>query len=245
MAIDSGDYEYRGLMVQAWDLLRGDTSKWEDRFFYLDVIRSAGQPVLDVGCGTGRLCLDYRAQGLDIDGVDNSPEMLDLCRGRARRLGLVLNLYEQPMESLDLPRRYRTILVPSSSLQLVTDSKLAAQCVQRLYAALEPGGTLAASIMVLWHAGEPLESEFERTAVRPEDGATIRRVSHSRYDPAIECEHTQDTYQVIRDGQVVAEEHFSRSPATRSSGSRPASTRRRSRVQSATPTTPAFQAASM
>ncbi len=47
------DYEYSGLMAQFWDLLRGDTSRWADRFFYLDVIAQAGQPVLDVGCGTG------------------------------------------------------------------------------------------------------------------------------------------------------------------------------------------------
>ncbi len=47
------DYEYSGLMAQFWDLLRGDTSLWADRFFYLDVITQAGQPVLDVGCGTG------------------------------------------------------------------------------------------------------------------------------------------------------------------------------------------------
>ncbi len=43
------DYEYRGLMAQAWDLLRGDTTHWPDRFFYLGVIREVGQPVLDVG----------------------------------------------------------------------------------------------------------------------------------------------------------------------------------------------------
>src|SRR4030065_1563550 len=94
------DYEYHGLLAETWDLLRGDTSNWEDRFFYLELIEKYGQPVLDVGCGTGRLLLDYLAQGIDIDGVDNSPEMLALCRRKAHRLGLQPTLHEQYVEAL-------------------------------------------------------------------------------------------------------------------------------------------------
>ncbi len=61
------DYEYTGLMAQAWDLLRGDTSTWPDRPFYRAIIQrqngsaldAVQSPALDVGCGTGRLTLDY------------------------------------------------------------------------------------------------------------------------------------------------------------------------------------------
>ena len=210
------EYEYKGLMAQAWDVLRGDTSQWEDRFFFLDIIRKFGQPVLDVGCGTGRLLLDYLAQGIDIDGVDNSPEMLAECRLKAARQGLEPALYEQYVENLSLPRHYNTILVPSSSLQLIIDPEMVARSMQRLVAHLKPGGVLVASFMTLWGEGEPLESEWDKSALRPEDGATIRRLSRSRYDPAIECEHTEDIYQVIIDGEVVAEEKHQRASATRS-----------------------------
>ena len=67
-----------------------------------------------------------------------------------------------------------------------------------------------------WQEGDPLESTWEKSAVRPEDGATIRREAYARYDPNTELEHTEDLYQVIVDGNVVAEERHQRSPATRS-----------------------------
>jgi ubiquinone/menaquinone biosynthesis C-methylase UbiE len=210
------EYEYKGLMAQAWDLLRGDTFNWSDRFFYLEAIGRYGQPVLDVGCGTGRLLLDYLTQGIDIDGVDNSPEMLALCREKAQRLGLSPALYEQYMEQLALPRRYRTIIVPSSSLQLVIDPAMIDRAMQRFLAHMEPGGAFIAPFMQLWKEGDPLESVWDKSAERPEDGAAIRRLSRTRYDPADECEHTKDTYQVIVDGKVVAEETYRRSPAVRS-----------------------------
>ena len=93
------DYEYKGLMAESWDVLRGNTSQWADRFFYLKLIQTYGQPVLDIGCGTGRLLLDYLAQGIAIDGVDNSPDMLDICRQKASPLGLAPTLYEQYLET--------------------------------------------------------------------------------------------------------------------------------------------------
>ncbi len=209
-------YEYYGLMAESWDALRGDTSNWSDRFFYRQAIARYGEPVLDVGCGTGRLLLDYAAQGVDVDGVDNSPEMLALCGNKARALGLAVDLYRQYVEELALPRRYRTILVPSSSLQLVTDATMAARAMARLAAHLEPDGALVAPFMTLWRAGDPLETTEELSAVRAEDGVTFRRVSHVRYDPASSLEHTDDLYQRIVNGAVVQEERHVRSPATRS-----------------------------
>jgi SAM-dependent methyltransferase len=210
------DYEYKGLMAQSWDLLRGDMSKSPDRLFYLKLIQTVGQPVLDVGCGTGRLLLDYLAQGIDIDGVDNSPDMLEFCREKAATLGLAPALYQHYLETLSLRRLYRTIMIPSSTLQLVIDPVMAVQSIVRLAAHLLPGGIVVASFMTIWKAGDPLSREWEQSAVREEDGATFRRRGRYWYDVASECANTEDRYQVLMDDQVVAEEVHRRSPALRS-----------------------------
>lgn len=210
------NYEYHGMLAEFWDLFRGDTSTWEDRFFYLDVVKKYGQPVLDVGCGTGRILLDFIQQGIDIDGVDNSPDMLALLQQKAEKLNLHPTVYQQEMTELSLPRKYQTILVPSSSFQLLLYEKLPPIAMNRFYEHLLPGGVLAMPFMTLWKQGEPLENEFTREVVRPEDGATIRRWQYSCFDTETDLEDTIDRYEIILDGKVITSEEHHQSPGTRS-----------------------------
>jgi ubiquinone/menaquinone biosynthesis C-methylase UbiE len=220
----SEDYEYRGLVAEAWDLLRGDTSGWEDRAFYRAIIEQREGPVLDVGCGTGRLTLDYLQAGFEVDGVDNSPEMLALCRAKAAALGIDVSgrLFQQEMEQLALPRRYAVIFVPSSSFQLLTETTAAARAMQRFHEHLEPGGLLVMPFMSKLWRGRTSPPQMEWSdwrqlgeAQRPEDGATIRRWTRTRYDHHEQLEHEENRYEVLRDGVVTRTEQHGRSPCVR------------------------------
>ena len=207
------DVEYKGLVAETWDAFRGDTSDWSDRHFFLDLIREYGEPVLDVGCGTGRLLLDYLALGVDIDGVDNSSEMLAILRRKAVDSGLDVTgrIFQQTMESLRLLRRYRTIIVPSSSFQLLIDPEAARQALRRFFEHLEPGGTLAMPF-IRFEAASDDRSTAE--ALLP-DGTLVRRTAHARYDPVRRLESTDDLYEVFRDGRLVRSERHVRADATR------------------------------
>ncbi len=217
------DYEYRGLIARAWDLLRGDYASWPDRPYYRAIIESQGGPALDVGCGTGRLLLDYLAAGLDVDGADNSPEMLAICRDKA--IGLTLDvatrLFEQDMASLELPRRYATIIVPSSSFQLLTDPAAAADAMRLFFAHLVPGGVLVMSFMSQLWPGKAVPPQMQwsawyRVAEQEQpDGSTVRRWARARYDDGQQLEHEENRYEVLERGEVVLTESYERSPATR------------------------------
>jgi hypothetical protein len=71
--------------------------------------------------------------------------------------------------------------------------------------------------MTLWQTGDPTEvvRDKPRERVRPEDGATVRHWARAWYDPAAQLEHTEDRYEIARDGATIATETIRRSPATR------------------------------
>ena len=212
-----GELEYTGLMARAWDPLRGDTSGWEDRALFRALIEEIGEPVLDVGCGTGRLLLDYLADGVDIDGIEISTDMLDLLRAKAAAAGLEVwgRIHVGAMETMELSRRYRLVLVPSSSFQLLIDPVVAAEAMHRFHAHLLPGGTLVMPwIDLAKDHPDGADDVFEDEATLP-DGSVIRRWCRSWYDPVTALESTDDRYQLLRDGRVVAEERKVREPAVR------------------------------
>jgi len=72
------------------------------RFFELLVERSwvaTGQRLLDVGTGTGSIAFGFAELGLDVTGLDISPELLDGARHTAQQRGLDVRFVEGAAEA--------------------------------------------------------------------------------------------------------------------------------------------------
>lgn len=90
------NYEHIYLDGRHYDLLNKDFV--EDISFYLRKIREYGEPVLELGCGTGRITIPAAEQSIQITGLDISEQMLShakrkafsmshhLCQSRQNRL---------------------------------------------------------------------------------------------------------------------------------------------------------------
>jgi len=83
--------------------------------FYVEEAKRSGGPVLELGCGTGRVLVPTAEAGIDICGLDLSETML--AKARVKRDGL--NLHRGDMRSFDLGRRFRLITIPFRALSHV------------------------------------------------------------------------------------------------------------------------------
>ena len=206
-----------GLIARWWSEFNDDFRPHEIPYFRAFVER--GQPALDVACGTGRLLLPFLRDGLDVDGVDVSADMISHCRAKAESEGLSPNLYVQPMHALELPRRYRTIFV-CGAFGLGSDREQDAEALRRLHDHLLPGGTLLLDAEVpyadsrqwrYWLKDE--RAALPEAAVSPEkrrlgsDGAEYGlRSRYLSLDPLEQRVSLEMRAECWRDGALEAEE---------------------------------------
>jgi SAM-dependent methyltransferase len=91
-----------------------------------------GEPCLDVGCGTGALA-EHFPDGTVLDGLDLSPEMLDVARGKGRYRTLIEANLKEP---LAIPDASYAGLVSSGTF---THGHVGAEALPELVRILAPG----------------------------------------------------------------------------------------------------------
>lgn len=135
------------LFVRAYDAFYVGGARWRDVAFYERLAREAGGPVLELGCGTGRIALPLAEKGLSITGVDISDGMLAVARSKAAaRPAEVrdrLTLIHQDMSELDLGRTFSFVFVPARSFQHVLTVDLQRRSLDGIRRHLRPSARLA------------------------------------------------------------------------------------------------------
>ncbi len=121
------------------------------------------------------------------------------------------------METLDLPRKYRTILVPSSTFQVVTDLEMARNTLRSFLWHLQPGGAFVTQFANDWREGEPLDTGWVLVIDRPraEDGASVHSWCREWCVPEQQLWHTEQRFEVELNGKIIQADHQFRSPEGR------------------------------
>jgi SAM-dependent methyltransferase len=137
---------------------------------YLGLAADAAGPVLELGCGTGRVAIPLARAGARVTAVDISAAMLARFRGKldAETAGVTsrIELVQQDMRELTLAHHgYALALIPFNSLMLLTERREQQRALARVAAHLAPGGLVAVDVvnpLSLPLRGDPVPAPFLR-----------------------------------------------------------------------------------
>ncbi len=191
-----------------YDLLFRDYAA--DLDFYLAAAKDAQGPVLDVGCGTGRVLLPCLAAGLDADGLDNAAEMLERLRANAAARGLAAHATLGDMRAFRMPRRYACVMIPFNVFahNLSADDQLGT--LRCCHEHLAPGGRLVFDVFSATPAmvAEPVADPVLEVETRhPDTGRLVRLYDGRRLDPATQTQHSQIEIQELDAAGTPAHSH--------------------------------------
>lgn len=116
-----------------------DLGLWEE------LAAQAGGPVMELGCGTGRVVLHLARRGFETVGLDRDPELIAALQQRSASLPVRTVIADAQDFSHD--EELALVLAPTQMLQLLPDSGSRLACLRSVSAALRPGGRFAAAIL--------------------------------------------------------------------------------------------------
>jgi SAM-dependent methyltransferase len=160
-------------IARFYDVDMAQNMPFDDAGFYAEQCAAAAGPVLELGCGNGRILLRLLERGIDAWGVDSSARMLAELRRKAAERGLAYHVERMDIRRLALPRRFATILCPYSLVTYITEDADLRLFMQGVRAHLVAGGRLLIDAFV----PRPVESfsEFRLDYRRPFGEATLVR----------------------------------------------------------------------
>ena len=189
-----------------------------DLFLWRELADAAHGPILDLGCGTGRVAADLAGRGHEIVALDADPELLAVLADRAPAVETV----EADARSFELGRTFALVLAPMQLAQILGGPGGRVAMLERVHAHLTPGGTFAAALTDLREvilddtASPPLPDMLERdgwvfssqpvSLAADDDGLRVER-RRQAVSPGGEIEETMTTiaFDFVSVGRFEAE----------------------------------------
>jgi SAM-dependent methyltransferase len=192
-----------------YDLTTAGVSE-QDVPFYTALAADAGGPVLEFGCGTGRVLVPCAAAAGAAVGVDLSASMLTRAAAAAAAAGLGdrVELYRGDMRTVRLERRFPLVTIPFRSLFHLPGDEDWLAALTTVRAHLAPGGRFAANMFVPdpeLIAARQDHHGFAGEVRHPDTGQRVALWEHTSFDPVAQVVHRRRVTEVLDDSGLVLE----------------------------------------
>jgi SAM-dependent methyltransferase len=173
----------------------------DDLAMYRDLARGAGGPILELGCGTGRVLVPLALEGHQVTGLDFSTAMLTIAQEKvnAAQVSEQVELIQGDIRDFDLASGFAMTIVPINTFMHCYNIDQQLACLGCIRRHLQPGGRL---IIDVYHPDMEslLEADgrlvSEGTVLDPSSGHTIHHVYTRLLDIA---NQTQDITFIVEE----------------------------------------------
>jgi len=149
--------------------------------WFSGLARRTGGPILELGCGTGRITVPIAQDGHHIVGLDHSAAMLERAERRARRASVEVRWVEGDMRAVSFNEAFDLVLRAFNSF-LMLDPDDRWSCLARVREHMAPRGRVAIDVFqpdpqIVVGLDGGVVDEWER--IDPETGRAVRHFSSS------------------------------------------------------------------
>jgi SAM-dependent methyltransferase len=155
-----------------------------DVAFFVDQALESGGPVLELGCGTGRVLIPTARAGIPIVGLDRSPEMLAVCRQKVQQepsqVQSRMSLIEGDIRQFELSQQFALVTIPFRPFQHLVEVEEQLDCLECIHRHLDDEGTLVLdvfnpSLTGLTRENVGQEEQSSPAFVLPDGRSVVRR----------------------------------------------------------------------
>jgi SAM-dependent methyltransferase len=145
----AGGYQDYDFIAELYDHVTAYNERRDVEFFVDEAIASGG-PVLEIGCGTGRVLIPTARAGIEITGLDLSEQMLERCRAKLNEEGEDVRaratIEHGDMRDFDVGGGFRLATIPFRPFQHLTTVVDQMACLRSIHSALGADGRLILDI---------------------------------------------------------------------------------------------------
>jgi SAM-dependent methyltransferase len=170
--------------------------------FWLSQANLRGGPILELGCGTGKLSIPLARAGHSVVGLDVSAALLQFAASKNHDVKWI----EGDMRSFDLDEKFALIMLPSNNLGHLHTPEDFESCIRCVKRHLKPGGVLVIDVFVpnlkllLRDADEEyLLDEYDS----PEGQGRVRVMARSRYESTSQIMRTTTIRKIAGQPDVI------------------------------------------
>ncbi|MEF8832844.1 MAG: class I SAM-dependent methyltransferase, partial [Candidatus Thermoplasmatota archaeon] len=108
--------------------------------FYKKQVKKYGEPVLELGCGTGRITIPIARNGHEIIGLDLSEKLLKRAKEKAKKDNLNIDWIKGDMRNFSFDKKFNLIFIPFNTIHHILTLEDMEKVLENVREHLKPEG---------------------------------------------------------------------------------------------------------